>query len=56
VVTSAPNSQDLVCGVADGRTVMFARIANGTDLFSVPIAGGTPRRDVDRAGQRASFS
>ena len=45
-LTSPPNAQDLTPSVSpDGRMLVFARVAdNGTDLFTMPFAGGPPTR------------
>ncbi len=62
VLVVAPGTENFSPTVnpKDGRTVVFARVSeNGTDLFSVPIEGGLPKRvsvGRGRASQQPSFS
>ncbi len=62
VLVVAPGTENFSPTVSpqDGRTVIFARVSeNGTDLYSVPLEGGMPRRLTvgrGRASQQPSFS
>lgn len=57
VVRSEPSTQSLSPVVSpDGRTVVYARVtANATDLYAIPIEGGTPRRISVGGGRSISM-
>lgn len=57
VLTQTPGTQSMSPAISpDGRTVVFARVSeNGTDLYSMPIEGGTARRITVSRGRSISI-